>query len=84
MTDFKKLVLGNAGRKKVGKWAILGIHGGEEGKDWQKGKSAVAKAQGELGQSYHKIKAKYVGKVQRLQHLNGKDKQKLINQIEEL
>ena len=71
-------------RKKVGKWAVLGLHGGQEGEQWTKGKKAVAGAAGELRTAEHGIKAKYMSRISRLGKLNRDDKQRLINEIERM
>lgn len=65
---------------KKGKWSVFGVHGGKEGKSWQKAKRNVAIATVQV----EKIKGKYIDKVDRLRSLKEGDKRKLIRQIEKL
>lgn len=67
-------------KRKKGTWQALGIHGGKEGKQWQKGKRSVSLATVQV----EKIKGKYIDKVDRMRYLNDGDKRKLIRQIEKL
>lgn len=67
-------------KHKKGTWQALGIHGGKEGKYWQKGKRSVSLATVQV----EKIKGKYIDKVDRMRFLNDSDKRKLIRQIEKL
>lgn len=69
---------------KTGRWAILGIHGGTEGKQWTRAKRYVSKASGDLHAAKNGIKATYIGKISKMGQLNAMDKQSLIHQIERM
>ena len=71
-------------RKKTGKWAAFGFHGGKEGEQWSKGKKAVASAEAELKTAKHGIKAKYMSRVAHLGKLSKNDKEGLIRQIDRM
>ncbi len=66
-------------RVKKGKWSVLGIHGGAEGKQWQKGKRIVSRAKTQT----RVIKNKAQSKVLKLGKLNANDKRRLLKEIED-
>lgn len=83
-TDFKKLVLGSAGRKKTGKWAVLGLHGGEEGKQWQHGKQIVNEAAVQIRKAESNIKDEAAQQINRLGKVSSSDKNRLLGKLRKL
>jgi hypothetical protein len=71
-------------RKKDGKWAILGLHGGKEGTQWTRGKHLVSKTAGDIRAAKNGIKAQNIQKIAKMSKLNAGDKQTLISEIERL
>ena len=63
---------------KKGNWSVLGIHGGVEGKQWQKGKRIVSRAKVQT----RTVKSKAQTKILKLGKLNADDKRRLLREIE--
>jgi hypothetical protein len=69
-------------RVAQGNWNIFGlVHGGKEGKQWQKAKDAVTTAQTHIQSEVQKMKQFYVVQIMKKGKLSSDDKSRLINQI---
>jgi hypothetical protein len=66
-------------RVKKGRWSVLGIHGGVEGKQWQKGKRIVSRAKVQT----RTVKSKAQTKILKLGKLKADDKRRLLREIED-
>lgn len=64
-------------RRKSGAWAVLGLHGGKEGKEWQKGKVIVRTAKNNIDLA---VRAKTQEAMERIEKLriSASDKDRLM------
>jgi hypothetical protein len=69
-------------RAAQGNWNLFGlVHGGKEGRQWQKAKDAVTTAQTHIQSEVQKLKQAYIIAIMKKGKLSADDKTRLINQI---
>jgi len=69
-------------RVAQGNWNLFGlVHGGKEGKQWQRAKDAVTTAQTHIQSEVQKLKQAYIISIMKKGKLSSDDKSRLINQI---
>jgi hypothetical protein len=69
-------------RVAQGNWNLFGlVHGGKEGKQWQKANDAVTTAQTHIQSTVQKMKQDYIIVIMKKGKLSANDKAKLVAQI---
>jgi len=69
-------------RVAQGNWNLFGlVHGGKEGKQWQRAKDVVTTAQTHIQSEVQKLKQAYIISIMKKGKLSSDDKSRLINQI---